>query len=693
MKRFLTYWLFFLYLFSAAQQQNEIDSLEQALSLADISTKTEILNRLSELSQKISVEKAVEYDLMNLEIQQQLGNKRDESSVLNNLGIDYYLMGDYSRSLEYFEQSLKLREELLDTANIVKTLNNLGVISQINADYNQALTYLQKSLLFKLKLDDTLSIAKTLNNIGVIYMDLKKHDDADRFLRQAQDYYGALNDISGMAASLNNLGQNFDAIGNQDSALIFYQKSIGLKKQINDERGLGNTLNNVGIIYFDKELYREAKSYFEESRKIREKIGDRFGLASTLNNLANISVSEKKLDEALRLFDESNQIAHQENLKGFLMRNYGGLSRLYEIKGKHEKALEYYKMMSALNDSIFSEDFNKQLADLRINYENEKQSKENEILQQKNQIQQLEIFLYREQQVQLLIAIFLIFVLSVVIVLYLRYRNNQKTNFTLKQMNIDLEYSVKKRTRELEEANSTKDRFFSIIAHDLKNPFTALLGFSEILSNDFDQLSYPKKKEIIHFIKESTENIYKLLENLLDWASAQSNEIQLFPAALNINQLIREVISIMYYQAQRKSIRINFLSQTEKYAFADEDTIKTVIRNLISNAIKFTPKGGMVQITSSSYEISGKEKVNIRVKDNGIGIKEEALNNLFDKSQKHRSEGTEKEPGTGLGLILCKEFVEKNGGEIIVESEFGSYSQFSFSLPANPEPKQPQAVE
>jgi len=204
------------------------------------------------------------------------------------------------------------------------------------------------------------------------------------------------------------------------------------------------------------------------------------------------------------------------------------------------------------------------------------------------------------------------------------------------------------------------------------------------LLDDFDDLSNQKKKEFAGIINESANNIYRLLENLLEWSFAQTGALQINAKNIDLGLLIYDTISLSKSMQENKRIKITQDIQTQRLAFADEDTIRVVLRNLLSNALKFTPKGGRIDFLVEEQKVDGScDNIVIRVKDFGVGIKHDDIANLFSLKNKFKATGTEKETGTGLGLILCKEFVEKNGGKLFVESEPGKGSTFSFTLPCN----------
>lgn len=236
---------------------------------------------------------------------------------------------------------------------------------------------------------------------------------------------------------------------------------------------------------------------------------------------------------------------------------------------------------------------------------------------------------------------------------------------------------LKQMREKLAEANATKDKFFSIIAHDLRNPFNHLLGFSELLIDQFDSLEPSKKKEFLENIHVSLQHVYRLLENLLSWSRVQLGTFEWTPEPIDLKRVVND--SILLLKAQAETKRIGLFSEIADpfVAFADLNMIETVVRNLITNAVKFTPENGKVWLEAASLE----NCIEISVKDTGIGIADDQIERLFKTGIKYTRTGTNNETGTGLGLILCKEFVEKNGGRIWVESSVGKGSCFRFSIP------------
>jgi signal transduction histidine kinase/ligand-binding sensor domain-containing protein len=249
----------------------------------------------------------------------------------------------------------------------------------------------------------------------------------------------------------------------------------------------------------------------------------------------------------------------------------------------------------------------------------------------------------------------------------------QKENYERKRT----EEAVEKYAEELKQLNATKDKFFSIIAHDLKNPFNAIINSSKLMENEYDNFQKKDHLKLLELITRSSEAAYNLLENLLIWARSQSGKIHLEKNYFDLSVIIKETVELLNNQAEAKRIKINSDIKQETNVYADIDTVNTVVRNLLSNAIKFTKTGGSIKINA----LESDKEIRVDICDNGIGMSKEETNQLFKIDVDVNKTGTAGEKGTGLGLILCKEFIEKNNGKIWVVSEVGKGSTFSFSLP------------
>jgi len=236
---------------------------------------------------------------------------------------------------------------------------------------------------------------------------------------------------------------------------------------------------------------------------------------------------------------------------------------------------------------------------------------------------------------------------------------------------------LEKQKKELIELNTSKDKFFSIIAHDLRSPITTLISLSEMLRTDMDLLTPELQKEILTNLYDLSKDYLKLLDNLLQWARMQTGRLKAEPEKFPVDTVIREVVNFFQVYARDKLITLEIKDPVDAMVFADKNMLKTVLRNLISNAIKYTAPDGLVTVEVAQRDIT----VEIIIRDNGVGIEPSMLEQIFRLDKAHTTRGTANEIGSGLGLILCKEFVEKNGGTLQVESERGKGSTFRFTLP------------
>jgi len=318
------------------------------------------------------------------------------------------------------------------------------------------------------------------------------------------------------------------------------------------------------------------------------------------------------------------EIAEEENVKPLKKKLHYIYAELFEHQGEYKKSLENFKLYIEIKEGLFNEEVLKKFTELQLRYEIEKTEKENELLRQRNEIQKLEL-------------------------------ETQKN---------------------LKELNETKDKFFSIIAHDLKSPFAVMSSFLNILkkTNKYD------KDTVMDLVDEMDKTVIAsmdLLENLLEWSRTQTGRIEFAPRKLNLKPVLTEVLNLLKGNAVSKNITLKNEIDSSHTVFADRNMLNTIFRNLVSNAIKFSYQDGDITISS----IDKSSEMEICIHDNGTGIEPEQSENIFSISTKSKTLGTAGEKGTGIGLMLCKEFVERNGGKIWVDSSPGNGSTFCFTLP------------
>ena len=328
----------------------------------------------------------------------------------------------------------------------------------------------------------------------------------------------------------------------------------------------------------------------------------------------------------------------------------------------------YYDRYNTLYDSLVGEKKNKMIRQVQAKYQLVKNSQELEDLRKMNKSQMAAIDAANSIQIYL-IAITGLVVLLMAALFYLLSKEKK------------LAAELKIKTAELHDLNVSKDKFFSIIAHDLKNPFNVLVSYTSILKTDLELFSASELKQIVSDLNQASENGFNLLQNLLLWTRTQTNRIQIYKSYFILFEVYEQVKALVDLNLISKEQILSTDIDPELLVYADKDMVSTVLRNLIFNAMKFSPKGSEIFVRSA---IIG-NYVKIDVIDSGIGISEEHIENLFAVDKNSSTTGTDGETGTGLGLVICKEFIEKNKGEMMVKSKVGSGSVFSFTLPIHSE--------
>jgi signal transduction histidine kinase len=241
--------------------------------------------------------------------------------------------------------------------------------------------------------------------------------------------------------------------------------------------------------------------------------------------------------------------------------------------------------------------------------------------------------------------------------------------------------ALKEKNEQLQELNASKDKFFSIISHDLRGAFGALLGFAQLISDNIDAYSKDRVKTLVSRLRTCAERLYALLENLLTWSRLQRGVVECVPKVIDLFPIAKENLELFTTRAEQKQITFKNSIQEGTTVYADPVMVNTVMRNLLSNGLKFTSAGGSIHVSSTDHD---EHFIAVTVVDTGIGIPEDILPRLLRIDTQYTHTGTAGEQGTGLGLILCKELVEKNGGNLWVESELGKGTIFTFTLPKQP---------
>ena len=611
-----------------------------------------------------------------------IGQKAKAANTLNNIAYTYREKKDYPSAIDYFKKAALMQGEIGDHLSEVDAINEIGIVyEKLNAP-SKALEYYITAL-NTLYANNLSNHAGTIHNsIGSIHRNMRNYDLALEHYQRALDAFKATGNKLDIAAALNNIGLIYDEKGDMPKALQYYTRSLELGREMKDKNGQAIALNNLGYLFVSTKQYDKATTHYFESLRLSEDIKDAYSIANTKNNIANVFLKKGQYDLCSKFVREALKSAIEIKAVDVEQESFEILGTLNAKTGKFKEAFEFQGKAMVLKDSLYNKESNQKMLEIQATFDMESKENEINVLKKDNQIKELELVSQKFTQRTLIIGMVLLVALG--FALFSNLRMKKRNNRLLTTTNTEMEVANQKLVESednLRQLNATKDKFFSIIAHDLKNPFNALLGFSEILATSAEEEKLSDVKEYSKAVNDSAEKLYRLIDNLLEWSRTQTGKTPFNPNSFSVNQLINDELGIQSQTLRNKSITVQMTAHDPIMAYGDKTLIGTVIRNLISNAIKFSFPGGKIWIAYRIYN----EHVEIAITDSGIGIAPERIPNLFKLESSQSTQGTWNEKGTGLGLLICKEFVKKNNGNIWAESQLNKGTTFFFTVPIKPE--------
>ena len=556
---------------------------------------------------------------------------KDEIKIIRNMyqlkSNSYLQTGDYKKSLEYMNKALELIDPEKNQRDYSSLLNNLGMLCKRQGKLAEALDALQMSLQIRETLGDRATISTSYSNIAVVYLALNKLEDAEDYLNKSIAIKREINDERGLSIALNNMGNIYNRKEEHSTAISYYNQSLELKQKINEVKGISVISNNIGAIYISTGNYELAREYLYKSLELREKMGDMYGKTITSLNIGDSYLREGMLERANEYFQIVVNLSREIGAKDQLINCYKSLSELEAERRNFEKALEYSNQVIDLKDEMFSETLSEKIAQSRSEFELDQKERENELVRSKN-------------------------------------RELEELNHKLEKLNNDLQAAI-----------DLKSRIMSIIAHDLRIPLHNISLVADFIELARDSISKDELLAKFGKVKSASTRITSLLNNLLEWAKSQTGKMTFSPEHISITKLIQESFSFIKSASEKK--KVDFVFSGEEFDVdVDANMMKTVFRNLMSNALKFSHTASEVCINWNRQE----DGIVIEIIDQGLGIPKDKIPYLFDSTKLYTTSGTNLEKGSGLGLILVKDFIDMHSGEIFVESELGQGTKFTVKL-------------
>lgn len=641
----------------------------------------------------------------------QIYTQRDSVRLEYLINLSRYIWrNNPTKALEHAHEAVDIAHELQKPTLKLKSYINLAKLYNLHNRHIDAIRYYQKARDICKELHDTITLGEIYFGLATIYRYKEQYKKAKEYNERALSILNNSKYDNIRAKIYNNMGIMYDKQTNYEKAIEYYTKSLAIKQRLNDTTGMAITLSNLAILHSYEGKYKDdkkAKEYMEKAQKIAYTMKDYNLINYTNMYLGNILSQNKKYEDALKQYENVLKSYKKDEYDGnylqtllnaaktyYAMEKYTKtleylnlfqkynektknipqqreafelFSQVYQAQGNYKLALEYQKQENILKDTLLDRYKKEQELLAENDYELLHVEQSNEKLKALNEIQKERL---RKQGITIAFVV-VAFTLASILVILLIY-SNSRHNYYLRTLE-NRNQIINTINAELQKNNEVKDKLFSIISHDLRSPLATIKGLL-ILIRDEPNLS-EEYKIYLNQISKSLDNTFILLDNLLKWSSAQMQNLKVKPASFPIQGLINEVIELYQPVAQEKNIHlINYPTEEEYLVHADRDMLHLVLRNLISNAIKFTNEGGKIEIKTEKKA----DEVVVYVKDSGVGIPQKDLPKIFEGLT---TRGTASEKGTGLGLQLCKEFIVLNHGKLNVQSTENEGSTFSFTVP------------
>ncbi|MBL0739775.1 tetratricopeptide repeat-containing sensor histidine kinase [Chryseolinea lacunae] len=610
-------------------QTSETDSLESLVkNIPSDTTKVWLLNKLVTSLRERDNTKALDYGQQAHDLAVVINYERGKGQALENLGWIYYRKGDYSKAFELSTEALAIAEKFHDASAISRCLNNVAAIRYEQKQYVVAIANFKKAYEISTTIRDSLSMSRSINNVAFSFLGMQQYDSARVYAERALKW----------------------SHGKDKLFLV----------------GFSN--RTLGDIDVHEKNYESALKKFENVVKIADQLQNVFLKVSTLHRIGKAYYLLHDTDRALSYLLQNITLASKYDFKNELERSLKLVSEIYASRKEINKAFDYQTQYLAVHDSLHNQRNGEQMALMQARFDSEMKEAKIALLLKDSLLKKEEL---NGQRIWIYFSAGS-FVLMAILAFVLLYNNRVKkrANDELNAKNMEIEHQA----QQLRNINITKDKLFSIISHDLRSPLASLRGLMDIMS--VEELSREEFLTTTQKLRQNLDTVREDLDNLLFWAQSQLNGLQSHPTFLKVRPIVEEKIQLFTEIARQKEVTVvNEIDETLS-VLVDRNHISLIIRNLLANALKFSKPGGLIMVRE---KLKG-DLVEISVTDSGVGMTSADLRKLFNVETHFSNPGTLQEKGAGIGLLLTKEFIEKNGGSIWATSELGKGSTFTFTV-------------
>ena len=703
---------FILFIFSSKiVQANTVDSLATALKAhpQNDTARVFLLSALSMVYINNNVDSAIIFANEGLSISQKIDFEKGKSLCMQTLGLAYLNKNEYDKALNYYNNALQIAQKTGKSISISLITCHIGDVYAREGKHGEAMDYYKKSISLSQEIQDPGIEGLARMSMANLYSDLGNLSEALKYYLDALKIFEKEQDADERSTCMSNIATAYSSLGDYKRALDYNKQSLDIFLKTGNKLGVLSTMVNSGLIYGEMNDYRSAITLLYKAVNLADSIGDKYfkdvclanigeayynlksydtaytkymvalheaasvndeaSIAQSENGIGSVLVKKGKVADGITHLLTSYDIMQHAGMKSSIQEIAMNLSDAYEKANNFSAALKYYKIYSTYTDSLYNEKNDRHIQQLQFDYELGKKETQISLLQKDKVIEKSK----NEKQAAIIwISLTGLGFLTIVIILLYRSRTYEKRS---KEELLKQKEEIQQQAAKLAELNKFKDVTFSVLSHDLRGPIDSFHSIITLL----DEKAITTD-EYIKLKPEMTAQIASLtilLDNLLKWASSHMRgQITTKPVNANLYNIVRQNMNLLQNVAIRKQITLNNEVPDSVYAFCDPGQIDIVIRNVTMNAIKFTRRNGTVTLTAKSDN----DNIYLSITDNGVGMTKEQIGNLFTTTANSNTYGTDGETGTGLGLLLCYEFINANHGSISVSSEKNIGSTFTIAL-------------
>ena len=610
-------------------------------------------------------------------IYKRIDDKKGLGSCYMLYGRMFSLLAKYKYALTYLNQALYIDKQIKDDYDAADCYKNIGIVYFNEGQLPTALDYYYKALFIDLKLNNKLAAAANYNDIGFVLYGMEVYPKALEYYKKALNIFEGTNHLIGVGTLNENIGEVYLAGKNYDVALSYLFKAIKIVEKQDDKDGMSSVYTDVGLCYANKNDFKKAVNYLNTSLQIARKYKIVYNEAYTLIGFATVYNLEKDYKKAYtyamrgqELANKLGNLAVRSDAALQLNRTMAGLG---EYNAAYKLLRQYIDLKDSLNNNLSIQKLTSYNSELNFT------ARQKQFAEQQHE----KDLLYRQEvkQQKLINVISTSIILGMIaisIVYYRQQRKQQRINFILEEKNKEIlqqKTNLGEQAEKLNELNLLKDRLMSVLAHDLRSPLSTLRGLFNLLQDQ--SITHQEMLDMIPHVLKNLEYTSDFLDTLLFWINSQMENFDNGAKGFNVKDIVAYEAENYREQAKLKGIHIVDNVPDNVVASADPNSIRIVIRNLITNAIKFSNRGDTIEI--SAWKEDDQNNI-IAVRDTGTGMTAEQLSKLFISKVNSRT-GTANESGTGMGLLFCKDLVEKCHGKIWATSKPGQGTEFAFTVP------------